>query len=146
MKAGRILLEDCDLQAVISMAGGFFQPYSGVGTAVLVFVKGGKTEKVWFYDMKADGYTVDLKRDFIDGKGDMPDIIRKFNGGRIESEPSILVSFETIKKNDYNLSISRYREVDYEQTRTEDPKKVVENILRLEEDIVKSLAKLKDLM
>ncbi len=53
-----MLLENCDLQAVISVPSGVFQPYSGVGTAVLAFVKGGKTEKVWFYDMKADGYSL----------------------------------------------------------------------------------------
>src|SRR2546428_3473617 len=69
VRARQRLLEDCDVQAVISMPGGVFQPYSGVGTAILVFVKGGTTENVWFYDMKADGYSLDQKRDLIDGKG-----------------------------------------------------------------------------
>jgi type I restriction enzyme M protein len=70
IKARKLLLENCDLRAVISMPPGVFQPYSGVGTAVIVFVKGGKTDRVWFYDMKADGYSLDQKRDFIDGKGE----------------------------------------------------------------------------
>src|SRR5207249_7855843 len=121
VKARKLLLESCDLQGVISMPSGVFQPYSGVGTAVLVFVKGGKTENVWFYDMKADGYSLDQKRDFIDGKGDIPDIIKKFEAGRKESAESILIPFEAIKKNDYNLSISRYKQVEHEEVEHEEP-------------------------
>ena len=72
----------------------------------MVFVKGGKTENVWFYDMKADGYSLDQKRDFIDGRGEIPDVVEKFKAGRRESDKSILVPFEAIKKNDFNLSVS----------------------------------------
>ncbi len=71
------MLERCQLEAVISMPSGVFKPYSGVGTAVLVFTKGGKTENVWFYKMEKDRYSLDDKRDFIDGKGDILDIIEK---------------------------------------------------------------------
>src|SRR5207237_5954952 len=91
VKARKLLLESCDLQAVISLPSGVFQPYSGVGTAVLVFVKGARTEDVWFYEMMQDGYSLDQKRDFVDGKGDIPDIVQKFRGGRLESDKSILV-------------------------------------------------------
>lgn len=143
IKARRLLLENCDLQAVISMPTGVFQPYSGVGTAVLVFIKGGKTEKVWFYDMKADGYSLDQRRDFIDGKGDIPDIIQKFKNGRLESGHSIFVPLETIKKNDYHLSISRYKQAEHEEAEHEDPKVLIENITRIEEEIAKGLQKLK---
>jgi len=143
IKARQLLLENCELQAVISMPSGEFLPYSGVGTAVLVFVKGGKTEKVWFYEMKADGYSLDQKRDFIDGKGDIPDIIQKFKSGRTESDKSILVPFETLKKNDYNLSISRYLQVEHEEVEYKDPEVLIENISRLEEEIAKGLQELK---
>lgn len=143
IKARKLLVANCDLQAVISMPSGVFQPYSGVGTAVLVFVKGGKTEKVWFYDMEADGYSLDQKRDFIDGKGDIPDIIRKFKEGRIESDHSILVSFETLMKNKYNLSISRYMKTAQEVVEYEDPEVLIENVSRLEEEIAKELQELK---
>ena len=146
MKARRILLEDCDLQAVISMAGGFFQPYSGVGTAVLIFVKGGKTEKVWFYDMKADGYSLDLRRDFIDGKGDAPDVVQKFREGRLESPRSILVSFETIRKHDYSLSISQYRKVLEEEVEHADPEALIDDIARLEDEITKGLRDLRSMI
>jgi len=143
VKARQLLLENCDLQAVISMPSGVFQPYSGVGTAVLVFTKGGKTENVWFCEMKADGYSLDQKRDFIDGKGDIPDIIKKFRAGRLESDHSILVPFETIRKNDYNLSISRYKQAEHEEVEYEEPEVLIENISRLEEEIAKELQELK---
>ncbi len=146
VKARKMLLEKCDLQAVISMPGGVFQPYSGVGTAVLVFVKGGKTESVWFYDMIADGYSLDQKRDLIDGKGDIPDIIKKFRGGRLKSDQGVLVPFSDIKKNGYNLSISRYKQVEQEKLEHEDPQVLIENVARLEEEITKELQELKALI
>src|SRR5208282_3831135 len=68
IKARKLILENSQLEAVISMPSGVFRPYAGVGTAVLVFVKGGTTDKVWFYEMRSDGYSLDDKRDFIDGK------------------------------------------------------------------------------
>ncbi len=142
-KARQMLLERCDLKAVISMPGGVFQPYSGVGTAVLVFVKGGKTENVWFYDMKADGYSLDQRRDFIDGNGDILDIIKKFKAGRLVSAHSVLVPYETIKTNDYSLSISSYRKVEREEVEFEDPEVLIENLSRLEEEIAKELQELK---
>jgi type I restriction enzyme M protein len=146
IKARRILLEKCDLQAVISMPPGVFQPYAGVGTAVLIFVKGGKTEKVWFYEMKADGYSLDQKRDFIDGKGDIPDIVRKFKAGRLESERSILVPFDTIRQNDYDLSISRYKQTMREELEYEEPEIIIENISRLEEEILRKLHELRSMI
>jgi len=142
IKARQLLLENADLQAVISMPSGVFEPYSNVGTAVLIFVKGGKTEKVWFYDMKADGYSLDQKRDFINGKGDIPDIIQKFKAGRTESDKSILVPFAEIKK-DYNLSFSLYKKVEHEEVEHEDPEVLIENASQLEEEIAKELQELK---
>jgi type I restriction-modification system DNA methylase subunit len=121
----KTLLENCQLQAVISMPSGVFKPYSGVGTAVLVFTKGGHTEKVWFYDMKADGYSLDDKRSFIDGKGDIPEIIEKFKK-KVEGPNSILVPFNKIKENDYDLSYSRYMEVIQEKVSYENPKKIID--------------------
>src|SRR5438034_1138351 len=143
VKARKLLLESCDLQGVISMPSGVFQPYSGVGTAVLVFLKAGKTENVWFYDMKADGYSLDQKRDFIDGKGDIPDIVEKFKKGRLESNQSILVPVSEIKKNDFALSIARYKIVEHDEVEYEDPEVLIENITRLEEEIAKELLELK---
>jgi type I restriction enzyme M protein len=125
---------------------GVFRPYAGVGTAILVFVKGGKTEKVWFYDMKSDGYSLDEKRDFIDGKGNIPDIIEKFKKGLLESTNSILVPVETIGKNNYNLSISRYKQVEYVEIDYEEPEVLIENVLQLEDEIVKDLREFKEMI
>lgn len=146
IKIRQLLLENSDLQAVISMPPGVFKPYSGVGTAVLVFVKGGKTDNVWFYEMTSDGHSLDERRDFIDGKGDIPDIISKFKEGRVESTKSILVPFETIKKNNYNLSISSYKHVLQEEVQYEEPEVLIENVLTLEEQIAQELQELKAMM
>jgi type I restriction enzyme M protein len=146
VKARRMILENCDLQAVISMPSGVFQPYSGVGTAILVFVKGAKTDDVWFYDMKADGYSLDQKRDFIDGKGNIPDIIERFKAGRAKSGRSLRVSVETIRRNDYSLSISRYRRVEQKEVEYEEPEALIESISRLEEEIARELQELRGMM
>lgn len=146
LQARKLLLESCDLQAVVSMPSGVFQPYSGVGTAVLVFVKGGKTEKVWFYDMKADGYSLDQKRDFIDGKGDIPDIVEKFRNGRKESKRSLLVSLDIITQNDYNLSLSRYKQVERETVEYDEPEVLIEKVRQLEEEIARELHELKGMI
>jgi len=145
-KQGRkMLLEKCQLEAVISMPSGVFQPYAGVSTAVLVFVKGGKTESVWFYEMLKDGYSLDQKRDFMDGKGDIPDIVEKFKK-RLESEQSILVSFEQIKQNAYNLSISRYKEIKFQEVEYENPEKLLEKLLSKETEILASINELKKMI
>jgi type I restriction enzyme M protein len=119
----RMLLEENQLEGVVSMPSGVFKPYAGVSTAVLIFVKGGKTEKVWFYDMEADGYSLDDKRTFIDGRGDIPDIIEQFRKRR-ETEPTdrkakcFCVPVEEIQANNYDLSISRYKEIEYRRSST----------------------------
>jgi type I restriction enzyme M protein len=146
VKARKILLEKSDLQAVISMPSGVFQPYSGVGTAVLLFVKGGKTDKVWFYEMSADGYSLDQKRDFIDGKGDIPDIIQKFRGGRLESEKSILVTSDVIRKNNYSLSIANYKQIEHEEVDHEEPAVILDNIRHIEDEIARDVAELKGMI
>jgi type I restriction enzyme M protein len=145
IEARKILLEKCQLEAVISLPSGVFQPYSGVGTAVLVFTKGGKTENVWFYEMLKDGYSLDQKRDFIDGLGDIPDIIDKFKN-RIESNQSILVPFEKIKQNDYNLSISMYKKIEQQAFEYRDPEQVMDDLVKIEREITNELLTLKKMM
>lgn len=141
----KLLLEKCQVEAVISMPSGVFKPYSGVGTAVLVFVKGNKTSNVWFYDMKSDGLSLDDKRDLIDGKGDIPDIIARFKNKQ-SGDNSIIVPFEDIKNNDYNLSISRYREVKHEEVVYEEPKDIIDRVLKKEEEIAKELNELRKMV
>lgn len=144
-KIRQLLLEKCQLEAVISMPSGIFRPYSGVGTAVLVFVKGGNTEEVWFYDMQTDGFSLDDKRNFIDGKGDIPDIVEKFKT-KATSDKSILVPFDKIRDKEYNLSILRYKKIKNEEIKYESPEKIIEKTLKLEEEIAKELKELKKMV
>lgn len=127
------------------MPSGVFQPYAGVVTAVLVFVKGGKTDKAWFYEMRKDGYSLDQKREFIDGKGDIPDIIRKFKK-REESSQSMSVPFEKIEQNGYNLSISRYKKIEGEKVEYDDPSQLIDNVLEIEHEIASELSALKEMI
>ncbi len=140
-----LLLDKCRLEAVISMPSGVFKPYSGVGTAVLVFRKGGPTKEVWFYDMESDGYSLDDKRTFIDGKGDLPDILEKFKTKAVSGK-SVLVEAEKIRNNDYNFSISQYKEIKHEEIKYEPPKKIIEKALKLEQEIAQELEELRKMV
>jgi len=140
----KLLLEECRLDAVISMPSGVFKPYAGVSTGILVFTKGEPTQKVWFYEMESDGFTLDDKRNKIDGKGDIPDIIEKFKKRSKEkyedrSAKCFFVPFEEIKEKDYDLSISKYKKIKYEEVACEKPHIIKKKILELENKIVKAL-------
>ena len=150
-KLRKLLLEKCQLEAIVSMPSGVFKPYAGVSTAVLVFVKGDKTDRVWFYGMEADGYSLDDKRTFIDGKGDIPDIIERFRK-RIEENPEdrkgkcFFVPFDEIKENGYDLSISRYKEIEYEEVNYDPPEIIIEKIGDIEDQIKANIGELKEML
>ncbi len=144
-----MLLTKCRLDAVVSMPSGVFKPYAGVSTAVLFFTKGEPTEKVWFYKMEADGYTLDDKRTPYDeiNYGDISDILDKFKKKDKENPKDrkkkyFFVPIEEIKAKDWDLSISKYREIEYEEVKYESPDKLKKKILELEEDIIKGLKEL----
>ncbi len=143
----KIIVEECRLDAVISMPSGVFKPYAGVSTGILVFTKGEPTEKVWFYDMQADGFTLDDKRTKIDGKGDIPDIIEKFKKREKEKYDDrgtkcFFVPVEEIKGKGYDLSISKYKKIKYEEVKYDKPEVIKKNILEIENKIIKSLKEL----
>ena len=113
------ILEKHKLEAVISMPGGVFKPYAGVSTAIMIFTKTGQggTDKVWFYDMTADGFSLDDHRQPVK-ENDIPDIIKRFNNrhsdeeqSRSRTDKSFFVPFEEIKDNNYDLSINKYKEI-----------------------------------
>jgi type I restriction enzyme M protein len=147
----RMLLEENQVEGIVSMPSGVFKPYAGVSTAVLIFSKGGTTEKVWLYDMEADGFSLDDKRTLIDGKGDIPDIIERFRGRREEVPEDrkgkcFYVPFSEIKENNYDLSISRYKEIEYEKIEYEAPEVIIEKIEGIERQILLNLDELKELL
>jgi len=113
------LIERHQLRAVISMPSGVFKPYAGVSTAVLVFTKtgAGGTENVWFYDMKADGFSLDDKRSPVP-ENDIPDILARFadpeaEAQRARTEQSFFVPKQEIAENDYDLSVNKYKQTEY---------------------------------
>jgi type I restriction enzyme M protein len=128
---------DIKLNAVISMPSGVFKPYAGVSTAILIFTKtnSGGTDNVWFYDMKADGYSLDDKRNPITDN-DIPDIIARYSNlekesSRKRTDASFLVPVQDIEANDWDLSINRYKEVVYEQVQYASPKTIIQEIKQL---------------
>ncbi len=146
------LIENQRLQAVISMPSGVFQPYSGVSTAILIFTKtnAGGTDKVWFYDMKADGYSLDQKREEVK-ESDIPDVITRFRNlqkeeCRTRKEQSFLVPVEEIRANDYDLSINKYKEVERVKVEYEKPEVILGRIKSLEEEINSAMSDLEKMM
>jgi len=147
----KLLLERCQLEGIVSMPSGVFKPYAGVSTAVMIFTKGGITDRVWFYNMQADGYSLDDKRTFIDGKGDIPDIITHYRKRKDENPTDrkgkcFFVPISEIKENGYDLSISRYKEIEYEEVKYEKPEVIIKKIETLESEIQKGLDDLKGLL
>lgn len=148
----KAIIEDNRLEAVISMPSGVFKPYAGVSTGILIFTKTGHggTDKVWFYDMKADGYSLDDKRSPVK-ENDIPDIIERFNHldkelGRKRTEQSFLVDMKEIIDNDYDLSINKYKEVIYEKVEYPPTNEILADIEKLNKEIDKNLEELKALL
>ena len=148
----RELVENHQLHAVISMPSGVFKPYAGVSTAVLVFTKtgAGGTDQVWFYDMKADGFSLDDKRSEI-ADNDIPDIIRRFHDpdgekDRQRTEQSFFVPKQEIVDNDYDLSINKYKKTEYKPVEYPPTSEILAKIESLEVEIQKELAELKEML
>lgn len=145
------LVENNRLQAVISMPSGVFKPYAGVSTAVLVFTKDpAGTDKVWFYDMKADGYSLDDKRSKIEAD-DIPDIVTRFHNlkdeeKRSKKEQSFFVEKSEIVANDYDLSINKYKEIEYVPIEYPSSKEIMAKIEELDKQIAIEMVELKKLL
>lgn len=146
------LIDNQRLQAVISMPSGVFKPYAGVSTAILIFTKTGKggTDKVWFYDMKADGFSLDDKRNPI-VDNDIPDIIARYDNleaetTRTRKDQSFFVPVEEIRSNGYDLSINKYKEVERIKVECEKPEVVLEKIEKLQEEITKAIKEFRNML
>lgn len=146
------LVDNNKLQAVISMPSGVFKPYAGVSTAILFFTKtgAGGTDKVWFYDMKADGFSLDDKRQAVEAN-DIPDIISRYENLSVEenrqrTEQSFMVPVEEIRDNGYDLSINKYKEIVYEKVEYEPTSVILGKINALEAEIQQELAELQKML
>ena len=148
------IIEKHKLEAIISMPSGVFKPYAGVSTAIMIFTKTGDggTDKVWFYDMTADGFSLDDQRQPIK-ENDIPDIIKRFNNRnskeeqeRARTEKSFFVPKEEIVENEYDLSINKYKEIIVEKKEYEDPKVILKRIINMEEELQQKLKELEGLI
>ena len=146
------LVDNHQLRAVISMPSGVFKPYAGVSTAVLVFTKtgAGGTENVWFYDMKSDGFSLDDKRSEVE-ENDIPDIIERFHhldqeADRKRTEQSFFVPKQEIADNDYDLSINKYKKVEYVPVEYPSTTELMADLHELELEITAGLAELEGML
>jgi type I restriction enzyme M protein len=148
------LIENNQLEAVISLPSGVFKPYAGVSTAIIIFAKGGKTENVFFYDVQSDGFTLDDKRTKIgDGNGDMPDVQAKYLQwceGKGDFSDRSAKAFEVlvadIRAQSYDLSINRYKEAVYSAQKHDAPSEILCRLLAMETDIASDLQLLKEML
>ena len=146
------LIENHELVGVISMPSGVFKPYTGVSTGILIFNKTGigGTEKVWFYDMENDGYSLNDNRNPIE-ENDIPDIIECF--AKLEDQinkprtgKSFMVDKEEIAQNDYDLSINKYKEIEYEKISYDSPEVILGRLEEMEKDFAQGMKDLKELL
>jgi type I restriction enzyme M protein len=147
----KLLLEKCRLDAVISMPSGIFKPYAGVSTAVLYFTKGEPTEKVWFYSMEADGYSLDDKRTEQPDRNDIPDILERFEKRSKEDNESrfekhFFVPIEEIKEKDWDLSINRYKKEKEKEVNYRGSKIIIEEAEKEVKELLEEFTELKDIL
>ena len=146
------LIENHRLEAVISMPSGVFKPYAGVSTGILIFTKTGHggTDNVWFYDMQADGFSLDDKRTAV-SENDIPDIIARFHNLEGEAErqrtdKSFFVPKEDIVANDYDLSINKYKKVEYKPVEYPSTKELMSDLRALQKEIDEGMKELEGML
>lgn len=146
------LVENNRLEAVISMPSGVFKPYAGVSTAIVIFTKtgGGGTDNVWFYDMKADGYSLDDKRSPVE-QNDIPDILARFKNldgekDRERTEQSFFVPKSEIAENDYDLSINKYKKIEYVAVEYPPTEEILAELESLNEQVSMEMAELNEML
>lgn len=146
----KLLVAENQLEAVISLPSGVFKPYAGVSTAILFFTKGGKTDHVFFYDVTADGYSLDDKRDPIKDD-DLPDVLARFGKRSAKKDTDrtakhFMVPRKEIEAKGYDLSINRYKETKHEEVSYESPKAIIAKLRALEAEIAKDLSELEAML
>ena len=146
----KLLVDNNQLEAVISLPSGVFRPYAGVSTGVLVFTKGGRTDNVFFYDVQADGYSLDDKREQVD-ENDLPDCldrwqIRDPQRDNDRTDKVFFVPAEEIRKSNYDLSLNRHKEMVYEEEEYDPPKEILLQMKELEKEIIEDINELESML
>jgi len=146
----KLIIEKAELKAVIAVPSGVFKPYAGVSTAILLFTKGGETNHVWFYNMQADGYTLDDKRNKI-AVSDLLDIADRYKARNAKKDADrkqkyFMVPKNEIVENSYDLNLSTYKVEEYEEVKYEKPQVIFKKLESFEKSIQSGLSELKELM
>lgn len=148
------IIENNELQAVVSLPSGVFKPYAGVSTAILFITKGSRTDHVWFYDVQADGFSLDDKRT-VTKDNDLPDLVAQFKvrdkaitdtDKNDRTQKAFWVNKDEIIGNKYDLSINRYKQIVYAEQQYDDPKVILSKLVALENDILTDLKDLEDML
>ncbi|WP_206482018.1 N-6 DNA methylase [Micrococcus sp. KRD070] len=148
----RMLVEDHHLQAVVKLPAGVFKPYAGVSTAILFFRNDGpgSTDDVWFYDVRADGFSLDDKRTPVEAN-DLPDLVQRWQNpagekDRPRTAQSFLVPKADIVEQGYDLSLNRYKELEIEEVEHRDPLEILVDLEQLDAEIAAGTAELKGML
>ncbi|ARU31772.1 N-6 DNA methylase [Sulfuriferula sp. AH1] len=146
------LIDHNQLEAVISLPSGVFKPYAGVSTAIVVFSKGGRTDNVFFYDVQADGYSLDDKRQPIQDNN-LPDVLAKYQQWSDRqgdfsdrTQQAFIVPADELRAQNYDLSINRYKQVVHAVVVHQDPREILKQMQGLEAEIVREMAELEGLL
>lgn len=146
----KMLVDDNQLEAVISLPSGVFKPYAGVSTAIIVFTKGGRTDNVFFYDVEADGFSLDDKRETVEAN-DLPDMLKRWQHRDPKKETDrtrkhFFVPAGDIRENKYDLSINRYKETVYEEEEYDPPREILYRMMALEREIMADMEELRGML
>jgi len=140
MALRKMLVDDNQLEAVISLPSGVFKPYAGVSTGIIVFTKGGRTDNVFYYDVQGDGFSLDDKRTEVN-ENDLPDLIDRWKRRNPKkdndrTDKAFFVPAKEIRDNKYDLSINRYKEIVYEEEEYDPPREILKRMKDLELEIL----------
>ena len=146
----KALLDENQLEGVISLPSGVFKPYAGVATAILVFTKGGASRDVFFYDVQADGLSLDDKRQEV-AENDLPDLVTRWKARDASKDTDRKTKFffvpaDEIRGKKYDLSLNRYKEVVYEEEEFAPPLEILGQMKELEQEILMELKTIEDLI
>lgn len=146
----KMLVEENQLDGVVSLPSGVFKPYAGVSTAILFFTKGGSTGNVFFFEVQADGYSLDDKRVKVEAD-DLPELVRRWEArdpakDTDKTSQAFFVTADEIRQQNYDLSFNKYKEIVYEAEEYDAPEVILGRIEELEKDVQQGLGELRGLL
>ncbi|MCK6462439.1 MAG: type I restriction-modification system subunit M [Candidatus Pacebacteria bacterium] len=141
-KLRELFIDTCQINAVVSLPSGVFKPYAGVKTAIIFYTKGGKTDKVWFYEVTGDGFTLDDRRHADPSHDNLKDLPKSFEKKEVGPHSWFATRDEVVAE-EYNLTASRYKPMSAEVTNHRDPREIIDEVLSLEKEITEGLESLK---